>query len=86
MFLHRVLEFTEGGIFLIAIPFRAEQLIKFGKPRFVHPNTGQGALLFVYILAQPLLEGLVGVGIDPMVFHLFQGGSGFDSFFKVRNS
>ena len=36
---------------------------------------------FAGILAQPLLEGLVGVGIDPMVFHLFQGGSGFDLFF-----
>ena len=81
MFLHRVLEFTEGGIFLIAIPFWAEQLIKFGKPRFVHPNTGQGALFIIRILVQSLLERLVGIRIDPMVLHLFQGGSGFDLFF-----
>ena len=85
MFLHRVAKFAAGGIFLIAIAFRVEQLVKCGKSSFVHSNTGQGALLFVYILAQPLLEGLVGVGIDPMVFHLFQGGSGFD-LRKVRNS
>ena len=78
MFLHQVSEFTAGGIFLIAIPLRAEQLIKFGKARFVHPDTGQGALFIIYILALPLLEQLVGIGVDPMVLHLFQGGSGFN--------
>ena len=31
MFLHRILKFTAGGIFLIAIPLWAEQLVKFGK-------------------------------------------------------
>ena len=56
MFLHRVLEFTAGGIFLIAIPLWAEQLIKIGKSRFVHPDTGQGALFIIHILALPLLE------------------------------
>ena len=50
------MEFTAGGIFLIAIPLRAEQLIKFGKSRFVHPDTGQGALFIIRILALPLLE------------------------------
>ena len=63
MFLHRVSEFTAGGIFLIAIPLRAEQLIKFGKSRFVHPDTGQGALFIIYILAQPLLERCPGVPV-----------------------
>ena len=82
MFLHWILKFTAGGIFLIAIPFWAEQLVKFGKPRFVHPNTGQGALLIIHIWAQPLLEQLVVIGVDPMVFHLFQGGSGFDLFLQ----
>ena len=65
MFLHRVSEFTAGGIFLIAIPFRAEQLIKIGKSRFVHPDTGQGALFITYILALPLLEQLVGSSFNP---------------------
>ena len=78
MFLHRVLEFTAGGIFLVAIPLRAEQLIKCGKSRFIHPNTGQCALFVIDVLAQTLLESLISVGIDPVVFHLFQSGSGFD--------
>lgn len=47
MFLHRVLEFTAGGIFLIAIPLWVEQFIKFGKSRFVHPNAGYGALFML---------------------------------------
>ena len=78
VFLHRVSEFTAGGIFLIAIPLRAKQLIKIGKSRFVPPDTGQGALFIIHIFTQPLLEQLVGIGVDPMVFHLFQGCSGFD--------
>ena len=81
MFLHRVLKFTAGGIFFIAIPLWVEQLIKFGKSCFVHPNAGYGALFIIRILVQSLLEHLVGVGVDPMVFHLFQGSSGFDLFF-----
>ena len=82
MFLHRVLEFTAGGIFLIAIPLWVEQLIKFGKSRFVHPNAGYGALFIIRILVQSPLERLVSIGIDPMIFHLFQSGSGFDLFFQ----
>ena len=31
--------------------------------------------------SQSPLERLVSIGIDPMIFHLFQGGSGFDLFF-----
>ena len=82
MFLHRVLEFTTGGIFLIAIPFWAEQLVKFGKSSFVHSNAGQGASFVIRILIQSLLERLIGIGIDPVVLHLFQGGSGFDLFLQ----
>ena len=78
MFLHRVLKLTAGGIFLIAILLWAEQLVKFGKSRFVYSNTGQGALFIIHILTQPLLEQLVGIGVDPMVLHLFQGCSGFN--------
>ena len=82
MFLHRVLEFTAGGIFLIAIPLWVEQFIKFGKSCFVHPNAGYGALFIIRILVHPLLERLVGIGIDPMLFHLLHGGSSFDLFFQ----
>ena len=67
MFLHRVLEFTAGGIFLIAIPLWVEQFIKFGKSRFVHPNAGYGALFIIRILVQSPLERLVSIGIDPMI-------------------
>ena len=56
MFLHWVLEFTARGVFLIAIPFWTEQIIKCGKPCFVHPNTGQGALLVILILVIPGLQ------------------------------
>lgn len=44
MFLHRVLEFTAGGVFLIVIPLWVEQLIKFSKPCFVYSDTGYGTL------------------------------------------
>ena len=71
MLLHRVLKFAAGGVFLITILLWAEQLIKYGKPRFVHPDTGQSALFIICILVQPLLEHLVGAGINPMVLHLF---------------
>ena len=67
MFLHRVLEFTAGGIFLIAIPLWVEQFIKFGKSRFVHPNAGYGALFIIRILVQSPLERLVSIAIDPML-------------------
>ena len=56
MFLHRILELTAGGIFLIAIPLWVEQLIKFGKPRFVHSNTGYGTLFIIRILVIPGLQ------------------------------
>lgn len=82
MFLHWILEFTAGGVFLIAIPLWVEQLIKFGKSCFVHPNAGYGALFIIRILVQSPLERLVSIGIDPMIFHLFQGGSGFDLFLQ----
>lgn len=61
MFLHRVLEFTAGGIFLIAIPFWAEQLVKFGKSCFVHPNAGYGALFIIRIFVQSPLERLISI-------------------------
>ena len=60
MFLHRVLEFTAGGVFLIVIPLWVEQLIKFSKPCFVYSDTGYGTLFIIYILALPLLERLTG--------------------------
>ncbi len=81
MFLHWILEFTSRGNFVIAIPLWVEQLIKFGNSCFVHPNAGYGALFIICILVQSPLERLVSTGIDPMIFHLFQGGSGFDLFF-----
>lgn len=85
MFLHRVLEFTAGE-FSYSYTALGGTVHKFGKSRFVHPNAGYGALFIIRILVQSPLERLVSIGIDPMIFHLFQGGSGFDLFFKVRNS
>ena len=68
MFLHRVLEFTAGGIFLIAIPLWVEQFIKFSKSRFVHPNAGYGALFIIRILVQSPLERLLSIGIDTVSY------------------
>ena len=82
MFLHRVSEFTAGGIFLIAIPLWTEQLIKISKARFVRPDTGYGTLFIISILVLPLLEHLIGTGVDPVAQHLLQGSSGFDLFFQ----
>ena len=78
MFLHWILEFTAGGVFLIAIPLWVEQFIKFSKPCFVYSDTGYGTLFIISIFVQSPLERLVSIGIDPMIFHLFQGGSGLD--------
>ena len=82
MFLHWILEFTAGGVFLIVIPLWVEQLIKFSKSCFVYSDTGYGTLFIISILVQPLLEHLIGTGVDPVAQHLLQGSSGFDLFFQ----
>ena len=78
MFLHRVMELTAGGIFLIIVLLRVKQLIKFGKTRLVRPDAGQGALFIIRILIVPGLQRRICFRIDPVIFHLFQGGSGVD--------
>ena len=82
MFLHRVLEFTAGGVFLIVIPLWVEQLIKFSKPCFVYSDTGYGTLFIISIFVPPLLEHLIGTGVNPVAQHLLQGSSGLDLFFQ----
>ena len=79
---HHIWELRVRCVGCVLLRLGAKDVPETLQPLLIDGDAGDGALLIVGVRVQPLLERPVGVGVDPVVFHLFQGGSGFDLFFQ----
>ena len=84
MIVDPVRELGKGSIGRILFRFWAKNHPKAFQPLLIDRYTGNGTLFIICILIQSLLESLISIRVDPMIFHLFQWRAIFNFFFQSK--